>query len=130
MTAVKDMTAQTVDRTWRAWANCRGRNTEIFFASQPTSEMAALCRHCPVRAACLDEAMRNNEAGFWGGVSQHAREAIKRGRMRRTCPACGSDRLWNQTAGFQVCRTCKLSWRVRTQNSAAGDCVQPGALSA
>ena len=49
---------------------CRQEDPELWFAEAPDDvEFAkALCRMCPVRAACLDGALERREPwGVWGG---------------------------------------------------------------
>ena len=49
---------------------CRRDDPELFFAESPADvELAkALCRTCPVRAACLAGALARQEPwGVWGG---------------------------------------------------------------
>ncbi|WP_407939585.1 WhiB family transcriptional regulator [Motilibacter aurantiacus] len=49
---------------------CRRDDPELFFAESPADvELAkALCRDCPVRAACLAGALDRQEPwGVWGG---------------------------------------------------------------
>lgn len=66
-------------------------HSELFFAESPDDVAAAkaLCRHCPVRAACLAGALGRREPwGVWGGELL-MRGAIvpqkrPRGRPRKT----------------------------------------------
>jgi WhiB family redox-sensing transcriptional regulator len=69
--------------TWTAQAACRGTDTEIFFPVTPDEEAEALsiCATCPVRAQCLDDAIRNREIyGIWGGTTPEQRRRIRRER--------------------------------------------------
>lgn len=44
----------------------------------------AICRYCPVRAECLDEALREApQFGVWGGMSPDERTAQRRSILRR-----------------------------------------------
>lgn len=49
---------------------CRSHDADLWFAESPADlELAkALCRECPVRAACLTAALDQHERwGVWGG---------------------------------------------------------------
>jgi len=49
---------------------CHVLDAELWFAETPqgVDEAKALCRTCPVRAACLDGALERREPwGVWGG---------------------------------------------------------------
>jgi WhiB family redox-sensing transcriptional regulator len=76
---------------WRDDANCAGTDTSVFFhpegergAERTERENSAkrICRGCPVRAECLDEAFtKPHEYGTFGGMSERERRNI---RGRRT----------------------------------------------
>jgi WhiB family redox-sensing transcriptional regulator len=68
-------------RAWTARAACRDTNTEIFFPASANEEVDALaiCATCPVRAQCLDYAIRNRENhGIWGGTTPEERRRMRR----------------------------------------------------
>ena len=68
---------------WTERAACRGTDTEIFYPVTPDEEAEALsiCATCPVRAQCLDYAIRNRETyGIWGGTTPDQRRRIRRER--------------------------------------------------
>ena len=68
---------------WTQEAACRGTDTEIFYPVTQDEEAEALsiCATCPVRAQCLDYAIRNREAyGVWGGMTPEQRRRIRRER--------------------------------------------------
>jgi WhiB family redox-sensing transcriptional regulator len=57
----------------------------MFYPASPAeeAEALALCATCPVRAQCLEYALRNKEThGIWGGTT-----ADQRRRMRRRVAA-------------------------------------------
>lgn len=75
---------------WREQALCRGLDRDtvrrLFFPRSPKSEAfctegLAFCQECPVREACLDEAIRCDEVGIWGGMTTDERRKYKR-RLR------------------------------------------------
>ncbi len=68
---------------WTQRAACRGVDTEIFYPASPEQEAEALgiCATCPVRAQCLDFAVRNKETyGIWGGTTPEQRRRMRRPR--------------------------------------------------
>lgn len=79
--------------TWRDQAACRDVDTDLFFPVQQTSEREwelarAICRHCPVKAECLDAALSFEGAdrqGMWAGMTpdERARLVKRRRRARR-----------------------------------------------
>ena len=44
------------------------------WAAQPAKD---ICANCFVRGQCLDEALRHNEAGIWGGTTERDRKILK-----------------------------------------------------
>jgi WhiB family transcriptional regulator, redox-sensing transcriptional regulator len=83
------------DVSWQARARCGGVAAALFFGpdgERPAereireARAAAVCARCPVRAQCLDYALRHSiKHGIWGGLNpeQRARERRRRaGRSR------------------------------------------------
>lgn len=75
------------DHAQRADLPCREHGGELWFAELPddVERAKALCRQCPLRAACLDGALTRREPwGVWGGelLVQGAVVARKRPRGR------------------------------------------------
>lgn len=72
--------------SWQEEAACAGMGPDLFFPSSGTDTLEpakALCRRCPVRDACLIEALEEgHEGGVWGGLDEPARRKL-RGQMRR-----------------------------------------------
>jgi hypothetical protein len=75
-------------------------------------DAAKLCFQCPVQAECLAWALARDEWGTWGGTSQRDRNALRKGIVRKMCPACGNRRAPRGTGDIQVCMACGLSWNV------------------
>lgn len=118
---------------WRDSAACRGQDPDDFHDDRMFSALrATFCRRCPVRNDCLAEAIRNREAGLWGGTSERARSAMMRGRTRVTCPSCrGRDLV--TAAGtngeiVQACASCALSWPVLAGAAERARVAEPAAL--
>jgi WhiB family redox-sensing transcriptional regulator len=79
---------------WRDHAACRDEDPELFFPIGNTGpallqieEAKAVCRVCPVSAACLEWAIESGQdAGVWGGLAEEERRALSlrnaRARLR------------------------------------------------
>jgi WhiB family redox-sensing transcriptional regulator len=69
---------------WRERAACRGMATRIFFEGAAKATARAVCARCPVRAACLTEALRIEAAapymaaGVYGGLDERERAQLQR----------------------------------------------------
>ena len=93
---------------WQDAAACRYAPLGLFFGPEgeqwhekEAREAAAknVCARCPVRAACLDDAVTNGiRFGVFGGTGEDERQAIRRNYVRR---AAGDSRmtLTGTTAG-------------------------------
>jgi WhiB family redox-sensing transcriptional regulator len=69
--------------SWRASANCRGIDPDLFFSKDAADVRTAkaACRDCVVKVDCLEYALANNEEfGIWGGMSERERRRIRRQR--------------------------------------------------
>lgn len=83
-----------VNTNWRDSAACRKEDPELFFPIGNTGpallqikEAKAVCeRRCPVMETCLQWALKREDAGVWGGLSEDERRAMKRraARSRRS----------------------------------------------
>ena len=95
---------------WVNQAACAGLDPDLFHPTrgEPTDAAKTICEACPVRAECLDYALRTNQQfGIWGGLTEQAR-----GRLRLTdpelitleleCPCCG-DTFRARRAGQRFC---------------------------
>ena len=69
---------------WHLSANCATADPDLFHRDHgeqrngPRVRMAKrICGGCPVRDACLAEAIANEEThGVWGGLDEHERAAL------------------------------------------------------
>lgn len=62
-------------------AACIGADVNLFFPplGGSVAEAKRICSGCPVRDACLEYALANNQwRGVWGGKSGKERRAMKR----------------------------------------------------
>lgn len=69
---------------WYEDALCAQVDTELFHPEQGGNSRPAkrVCAACPVRAECLDYAMRTKAMGIWGGTSQRERQALANKRAK------------------------------------------------
>lgn len=65
---------------WVSKALCRTTDPdELFVRGAAQRKAAAICRHCPVAAECLADALDNHmEFGVWGGMTERQRRALLR----------------------------------------------------
>ena len=63
---------------WVKKARCRSKNPDDLFVTGAAQKKAAtICRHCPVIAECLADALDNQvEFGVWGGMTERQRRAL------------------------------------------------------
>jgi WhiB family redox-sensing transcriptional regulator len=77
--------------SWMAEGNCREIHPSVFFPSDGVGVEVArqICATCPVKAPCLEYALRNRiDHGVWGGASERERRRIL--RQRRIAPSATS----------------------------------------
>jgi WhiB family redox-sensing transcriptional regulator len=78
------------EAVWQDFAACRGKDVRLFFpADGQTSPLAvATCRRCPVRQACLAEALADPAlVGIWGGTTDEQRRRLRNGGGGSPTPA-------------------------------------------
>lgn len=66
---------------WQADALCAQTDPEAFFPEKggSTRDAKRVCSECPVRDACLEYAMENDERfGIWGGLSERERRRLRK----------------------------------------------------
>jgi Transcription factor WhiB len=107
--------------TWMAAAACAGKPLAWFVDQDagtrdeswlPPAEALACCEVCPVAGDCLDEALRDQLVGCWGGTSTKVRRQLHRPRKRLACPKCREPGLVVPLEGdTQACIGCAVSWR-------------------
>ena len=72
-----------MDTDWMAQGKCRDLPPATFFPSDGVGVDVArqICADCPVKAPCLEYALRNRiDHGVWGGASERERRRIARQR--------------------------------------------------
>lgn len=90
--------------SWHRKAACIGEPLEVFFGVEgkhghtwANEEHARrICGQCPVRAACLADATRDNEYGFWGGLTENERKRKRRRDNRTRLNAATTEPARNQ----------------------------------
>lgn len=107
---------------WRAEAACRNVVDRYFDpwdsddkALEPNPTAVQICSMCPVRRACLIEAIANAESyGTWGGLTLKQRKQLTRARKRVRCPICSGSLLVVTDDNAQTCLSCGIAWRTRS----------------
>jgi len=68
---------------------CTTTNPDMFFPESHVSDRSlevrsakAVCAECPYKAQCLEWALKYEDIGIWGGMTQRERIAMKR-QLRR-----------------------------------------------
>jgi WhiB family redox-sensing transcriptional regulator len=76
---------------WMTDAACAQVGMDLFFPERNEGAAAkAVCSECPVRDACLEYAIANDEQyGVWGGMSTSARVRLAHENGDFECGDCG-----------------------------------------
>ena len=78
-------TITSPDLDWQQEALCAQTGADFFFPEPGSSvrEAKRICGMCPIRSACLEYALDNDERfGVWGGLSEKERLEIRRTTSR------------------------------------------------
>ena len=81
-----------MDTEWMGRGNCGDEPPARFFPSDGAGVEVArsICADCPVKAPCLEYALRNRiDHGVWGGASERERRRILAQRRREAAAARG-----------------------------------------
>lgn len=113
-------------------ARCAGEKPTLFQSSKPHFARAAkaVCEQCPIRARCLDWAVKNLEEGVWGGTTAEERQRLtpdptrlqvdelaeRRARRERLLEQVSIDALAQE---FNVTQRTIHRWKVQIQNEAS-----------
>lgn len=124
----------TLWHSWRDDAACRDLPAP-FYPDHTTGDAyapaLAICRDCPVRAACLEAALAMEGAGdarsrygVWGGTTPEDRARMMRRRKRvggQPRPECGTANgyRWHLHHGEDPCDACREANRVRAAEQRA-----------
>jgi len=129
-------------RQWIKQAACRGEDPRLFDAVSALRAEAALriCKGCPVKEACLKEALNEavNPDGVWGGTTQLERRKLRRHgtlapvpegmaainaaktHCKRNHEFTPENTRWSN--GHRSCKTCYNAW-LRKRRKAAREAV-------
>lgn len=122
---------------WRAAGRCRpgsGVDPELFHpvgtsaaAIRQTRKAKAICRACPVRAECLQDALDNEVAdGIWGGLDANERGRIRTlDREATTCTKCRLPMV-ARMPGQTRCMLCRPAERALPVVAVPGRSNRPG----
>lgn len=68
---------------WHGRALCAQIDSDLFFPERGGATMPAkrVCMLCEVRTECLEEALRDDLQGVWGGTSERERQRMKGKRL-------------------------------------------------
>lgn len=78
---------KNTDFSWHKHAACLDSSSDLFFMEienaatnkQRIKEAKEICEVCPVRNACLQQAIDNGEGfGVWGGMTSRERAKVRR----------------------------------------------------
>lgn len=73
------------ENDWRDEALCAQTDPDAFLPEKGgaalMAQAIAICNTCPVRQACLDYAVANNEIGIWGATTNAQRAKIRNGNQ-------------------------------------------------
>lgn len=93
---------------WSAQAACAGTSPDLFFPGKGGSarEAKAVCMTCPVRAECLEYALRWHICfGVWGGLSYRQRRLLPpRPGPEKVPPPCGTEAGYHAGCRCDECR--------------------------
>jgi WhiB family transcriptional regulator, redox-sensing transcriptional regulator len=87
----------------QAWAKdtpCSQVDTKLWFPEErdgmpergytALEECRRICRRCPVRERCLEEAMTDDiRYGVWGGLTENEREQLRKNRLKTADGSAG-----------------------------------------
>jgi len=114
---------------WQDQASCKGMDTELFYPERYATQsfevcrVLAICRNCPVRRECRNEAIANGERhGVWGQTTPLARvqlgmpsafETRDRSDWVAKLRGCGSlaGVEVHQQLGTELCTACAYAQR-------------------
>jgi len=111
--------------------NCRGLDTELFFAPENSSNflqanykvIKKICDSCDVQQQCLEYALRNDVEGIWGGKYHSERKRIRKKLGLKAEPVSLQDFIPNFSDPYHE----ELMWKYI--NNRKGKCVNGHTLT-
>jgi hypothetical protein len=107
---------------WQRRAACRTEDPESFFPEWDGAARAAqaVCAGCPVRAECLDYAIKRGIThGIWGGLTEQERRPLAN---PDALPMCRNDlhvmtekNTYTYPNGVKSCRACREAGNQRRE---------------
>jgi WhiB family transcriptional regulator, redox-sensing transcriptional regulator len=99
---------------WREDAACAGHDPELWH-QPPSNEHARrfaidVCKGCPVRDACLTEALADRSlAGIWGATTENQRRNFRPKVPRAPRPPCGTPAAYDAHLRYKepTCAPCR-----------------------
>ena len=61
---------------WREDAACAPEDQDIFFEKEHEARAKAICKFCPVRLECLNNAVYYRDGGVRGGMNEKERQSV------------------------------------------------------
>lgn len=119
-----------MSRDWTRRAACADEDPELFFPTAASGSSfeaqvaaaKAVCGGCPVRAACLVEALERLPYGIAGGLTEDERRAVRGGRLPTDAERAakeGRRLLALGDSAQQVAKRCGVSERTAYRWAAA-----------
>lgn len=85
MTVLRDFRAEQEDLSWMDEGVCAQVGDDLWFPEKggSTREAKQVCAGCPVKADCLEYALRHDiRTGVWGGKAERERRVLQRKRRQ------------------------------------------------
>lgn len=118
---------------WTDQAACRDRPDVDFFPvyegtitvawKENTAAAKAICASCPVKDACLTDALSHwGTGGIWGGTTELEREKMPKRHLRSSVALCGTDAGYYRHLRITLtapCSACRAAHAKYTRERAA-----------
>ena len=115
---------------WYKDAKCKGLSVDLFFPLRKIPESTKrVCRECPVQEQCLEWALRHEEYGYRGGMTEGQRRIERKVRGIKFQPlhtpnygeeyVHGTTRAydWERREGIPHCDACRMAHNEQNQRT-------------